>query len=100
MYVPISLKHKDFYQVTKINTHDRHWRVITFMGIIYPWCFQEMTLHLKYTLFLPLDLFGVYGISKMEFSSFVVWFPHMVYFPFLNLREQAVEKSVILVLLQ
>lgn len=68
--------------------------MIAFMDMIYPWCLWGMTLHLKYMLFLHLDLFSAYGISKMEFACFVVWFPHIGYFPFLNLREQSVGKSV------
>lgn len=92
--VLIPLKHKNFCQVTKMNMQDRHWRVITFRDIIYPWCLQEMNLHIKYTLFLCLNLFNTYGFSKQELPSFVVWFPQIVYFPFLNLREQTLEKSV------
>lgn len=44
--VLISLKHKNFGQVTKMNMQGRHWRVVTFMDVIYPWCLQEVKLHL------------------------------------------------------
>lgn len=89
--VLISLKHENFRQVTKMNMQDRHWRVRTFMGMIYPWCLQEMNLHLKCTL-LCLNLFSACDFSDLELSS-VVWFPQIVHFPFLNLRKQTVKNQ-------
>lgn len=55
---------------------------------------NESAPKIKHTLFLCLNLFSVYGFSKLELSSFVVWVPHIAYFPFFNLREQTLEKSL------